>query len=124
MGKKEKIFPVSTVGGRIQKRRHELKLSRSELYDKVFTEGNAGSDNSKDKTVLNWESNKTELNYVTVTAMCFALKCSADYLLGLDECTNKSVQFIHQYTGLSEETEKVSQSAKEMGGFLASVLYH
>jgi len=104
MGKKEKIFPISTVGGRIQKRRHELKLSRSKLYDKVFTKGNAGSDNSKDKTVLNWESSKTELNYDTLTAMCFALKCSADYLLGLDDCTNKSVQFIHQYTGLSEET--------------------
>lgn len=106
MGKKEKLFPISTVGGRIQKRRHELKLSRSELYDKVFKEGNAGSANSKDKTVLNWESSKTELNYDTLTAMCFALKCSSDYLLGLDECTDKSTQFIHEYTGLSETAIK------------------
>ncbi len=106
MGKKEKTFPISTVGGRIQKRRHELKLSRSELYDKVFKEGHAGSDNSKDKTVLNWESNKTELNYDTLITMCFALKCSSDYLLGLDECTDKSTQFIHEYIGLSETAIK------------------
>lgn len=102
MSKKERLFPISTVGGRIQKRRHELKLSRSELYDLVFCEGKAGSDSSKDRTVLNWESNASELNYDTLPAMCHALKCSSDYLLGLDECTDKSIQFIHEYIGLSE----------------------
>lgn len=104
MGKKEKVFPISTIGGRIQNRRHELKMSRSDLYDCVYSGGKAGSDNSKDRTVLNWESNKTELNYDTLPAMCHALNCSADYLLGLDECVNKTTQFIHEYTGLSEKS--------------------
>ena len=39
--------------------------------------------------------------------MCKALQCSSDYLLGLDECPTKSIQFIHDYTGLS--TEAINQ---------------
>ncbi len=106
MGKKEKLYPLYTTGGRIQARRHELGLSRSELYDKVYGNGKAGSDSSKDKVVLYWESGHTELNYDTLIAMCAELKCSSDYLLGLDECTTKTIQFIHDETGLSEDAIK------------------
>lgn len=129
MGKKERIFPISTIGGRIQKRRHELKMSRSDLYDCVYSGGKAGSDNSKDRTVLNWESNKTELNYDTLPAMCHALNCSADYLLGLDDCTNKSIQFIHDYTGLSEDAINFlneinnSNTIARLCAFKFSILY-
>ena len=35
-------------------------------------------------------------------AVCKVLKCSADYLLGLEVCTNKTSQFINEMTGLSE----------------------
>lgn len=63
MAKKEKIFPLNTIGGRIQRKRHELNLSRSEFYDLIFEnsieDGSAGSDSSKEKTVYNWESEKT-----------------------------------------------------------------
>lgn len=108
MAKKEKIFPLSTVGGKIQNLRKKAKLSRSQLYDLVYKisecDYNAGSDNSKEKTVYNWESGKTQLSYETMKAVCQVLKCSADYLLGLEECTNKTSQFINEKTGLSEQS--------------------
>ena len=34
MAKKERFFPLNTVGGRIQRKRHEL--NRSEFYDLIF----------------------------------------------------------------------------------------
>lgn len=108
MAKKERFFPLNTVGGRIQKKRHELNLSRSEFYDLIFEnsieDSSAGSDASKEKTVFNWESEKTELNYKTILSACKILKCSSDYLLGLDECTTKNHQYISEETGLSENS--------------------
>lgn len=110
MPKKERIFPIDTVGGRIQHKRHELGINRSKLYDLVYNiaekSSDAGSESSKEKTVFHWESNKTQLNYETLKAMCEALQCSSDYLLGLDECSNKTNQFIHDKTGLSETAIK------------------
>lgn len=108
MPKQEKFFPLSTVGGRIQERRHALKLTRSELYDKVYKSGKsaAGSDSSKEKTVYNWESETTQLDYENIKRMCEVLKCSSDYLLGLETCTNRDNEFIHKKTGLSEEAIK------------------
>lgn len=125
MGKKEKIFPINTVGGKIQYLRHKQKLSRSELYDKVYQinkrDSSAGSESSKEKTVYNWEANKTELDYTTLCALCRTLNCSSDYLLGLEECSNKNAQFIHDKTGLSEDSQKrlqeimkTPQDGKEM----------
>ena len=80
MAKKEKIFPLNTIGGRIQRKRHELNLSRSEFYDLIFEnsieDGSAGSDSSKEKTVYNWESEKTELDYSTILSVCRILKLS------------------------------------------------
>lgn len=68
MSKKEKIFPINTVGGRIQKMRHEMNLSRCELYDSVYKNETSEllNSSSKEKTVYNWESGKTELNYATL----------------------------------------------------------
>lgn len=104
MSKKEKIFPLNTVGGRIQNLRHAMGLSRSQLYDLVYEKHDtqAGSNSSKEKTVYNWESENTQLNYDTLKSMCRVLKCSSDYLLGFDECIDKTTQFIHQKTGLSQ----------------------
>lgn len=124
MPKQEKNFPLSTVGGRIQERRHALGISRSELYDKVYQSGKscAGSDSSKEKTVYNWESEKTQLDYETIRKMCEVLDCSSDYLLGLNECKSKNNQFIYDKTGLSEiNTERLanwkSNSNKQGQGY-------
>ena len=87
MSKKEKFFPLNTVGGRIQKLRHEMNLSRPDLYNSVYKNETSEflSDSSKEKTVYNWESGRTELNYSTLCALCKTLQCSSDYLLGLEE---------------------------------------
>ncbi len=108
MSKKEKIFPINTVGGRIQKMRHEMNLSRCELYDSVYKNETSEllNSSSKEKTVYNWESGKTELNYATLCTLCKTLQCSSDYLLGLEECSNKNAQFIYNETGLSETSQK------------------
>lgn len=106
MSNKEKFFPLNTVGGKIRKLRKEAGLSGSQLYDLVYQisgrDCRAGSDASKEKTIYNWESGTTQLDYETMKAVCKTLNCSADYLLGLDECTNKTAQFIQEKTGLSE----------------------
>lgn len=109
MSKKEKIFPLNTIGGRIQKKRHDLKLSRRDLYNMVYQDrtDETVSDSSKEKTVYNWESETTELSYATLCSLCKTLNCSSDYLLGLDECSSKNAQFVYNATGLSEASQKI-----------------
>ena len=103
MSKTERIFPLNTFGGRIQNRRKNiLKISRPEFYDLIYPGVNI-SDDSKSKTVKNWESGETDPGTENLKKICTSLKCSADYLLGLDECTNKTSQFIQDYTGLTEK---------------------
>lgn len=108
MSKKEKIFPLNTIGGRIQKKRHDLELSRRDLYNMVYQDrtDETVSDSSKEKTVYNWESGTTELSYATLCSLCKTLNCSSDYLLGLDECSSKNAQFVYNATGLSEAPKK------------------
>ena len=109
MSKKEKIFPLNTIGGRIQKKRHDLELSRRDLYNMVYQDrtDETVSDSSKEKTVYNWESGTTELSYATLCSLCKTLNCSSDYLLGLDECSSKNAQFVYNATGLSEVSQKI-----------------
>ena len=131
MSKKEKFFPLNTIGGRIQKLRHEMNLSRPDLYNSVYKNETSEflSDSSKEKTVYNWESGKTELNYATLCTLCKTLQCSSDYLLGLEECSNKNTQFIYHETGLSEDSQKklqeilkTPQEGKEMIAILDKLI--
>lgn len=39
-----------------------------------------------------------------VDNLCKILKCNVDYLLGNIDCKTHDIQFIHDYTGLSEDT--------------------
>ncbi len=104
MSKKEKVFPLNTFGGRIQDlRKNKFEISRPEFYDLIYPNGNVANE-SKSRTVKNWESGDCEPDLKTIKKICVALKCSSDYLFGLDSCTTKDKQFIHDYTGLSEET--------------------
>lgn len=103
MPKKEKIFPLNTFGGRMQDlRKNRLNISRPEFYDLIFPNGNVATE-SKSRTVKNWESGDCEPDIKTIKKICIVLKCSSDYLLGLDNCTTKDTQFIHDKTGLSEK---------------------
>ena len=104
MSKKEKVFPLNTFGGRIQDlRKNKFEISRPEFYDLIYPNGNVATE-SKSRTVKNWESGDCEPDLKTIKKICVALKCSSDYLFGLDSCTTNDKQFIHDYTGLSEET--------------------
>lgn len=103
MPKKEIVFPLNTFGGRIQDlRKNRLKISRPEFYDLIYP--NTGILNeSKSRTVKHWESGHCEPDLDTILKICTVLKCSSDYLFGLDNCTTKDTQFIHNETGLSED---------------------
>lgn len=112
MSKKEKIFPLNTFGGRIQDlRKNILKISRPEFYDLIYPNGNVANE-SKSRTIKNWESGECEPDLKTITKICIVLKCSSDYLFGLDDCTTKNAQFIHDYTGLSEKSIDILQTEK------------
>ncbi len=103
MAKKERIFPLNTFGGRIQDlRKNRLKFTRPEFYDLIYSNENVANE-SKSRTVKNWESGDCEPDLKTISKICTILKCSSDYLLGVDNCTTKDTQFIHDYTGLSED---------------------
>lgn len=103
MGKTERMFPLNTMGGRIQNRRiNVLKKTRPEFYDLVRPGEKIGND-SKSRTIKNWESGETIPDIDTIKKICNILDCSSDYLLGLDECTSKDTQFIQDKTGLSEK---------------------
>lgn len=107
MSKKERIFPLNTFGGRMQDlRKNRLNISRPEFYDLIFPNGNVATE-SKSRTVKNWESGDCEPDIKTIKKICIVLKCSSDYLLGLDNCTTKDTQFIHDKTGLSEKAIEI-----------------
>ena len=85
MSKKEKIFPLNTFGGRMQDlRKNRLNISRPEFYDLIFPNGNVANE-SKSRTVKNWESGDCEPDLKTIAKICNVLKCSSDYLIGLTD---------------------------------------
>lgn len=120
MSKREMIFPLNTFGGRMQDlRKNRLNISRPEFYDLIFPNGNVATE-SKSRTVKNWESGNCEPDIKTIKKICTVLKCSSDYLLGLDNCTTKDTQFIHDKTGLSDKAIKILMHWNEIGSFPSS----
>lgn len=102
MSKTEKLFPLNTLGGKIQNRRiNILEMNRPEFYD-LIRPGENISNESKSRTVKNWESGDTIPDLDTIKKICVILKCSSDYLLGLEDCTTRDNQFIYDKIGLSE----------------------
>ena len=102
MSKTERLFPLNTLGGKIQNRRiNILNKTRPEFYDLVRPGEKIGND-SKSRTIKNWESGETIPDIDTIKKICKVLDCSSDYLLGLETCTNRDNEFIHKKTGLSE----------------------
>ncbi len=54
-------------------------------------------------TVRNWEQNRAVPEITTIQQLCEFFDCDMDYLFNRIECKNHNVDFIHEYTGLSEE---------------------
>lgn len=87
MAKKEKEFPLSAIGGRIQELRKNLRFNspsgRVDFYN--FLYGNIGiDDDSKYKNVYNWERSEDSIpipvlkkfarNVIVVLIICSVLK--------------------------------------------------
>lgn len=107
MGKKEKVFPKNTIGGRIYKLRNGLGFNtpsgRIDFYN--FLYDNIDIDNeSKKKNVYNWECSEDSIPIPVLKKICEKCNCSSDYLLGIEKETNHDLHFVCSYTGLSEDS--------------------
>lgn len=54
-------------------------------------------------SVRNWEQGIVEPKMSTLHKLCRFYECDLDYLCGNIDCKTEDVQFIHDYTGLSED---------------------
>ena len=54
-------------------------------------------------TVRNWEQGRAVPEIITIQQLCEFFGCDMDYLFNRIECKNHNIDFIHEYTGLSEE---------------------
>ncbi len=110
MGKKEKIFPKNTIGGRIYELRNKLGFNtpsgRVDFYN--FLYDNVDIDNeSKKKNVYNWECSEDSIPIPVLKKICEKCNCSSDYLIGIEKEVNHDLHFICNYTGLSEDAVNI-----------------
>ena len=105
MSKTEKIYPLSTIGGRIQHLRRQQGLRREELHEliaeKQISRVFSYDPQSQYKTIKGWESGKTAPSLEQINAMCDIFGCSADYLLGRIETKTHEMGDVSEYTGLT-----------------------
>ena len=104
--KSEKLFH-SVFGKRLTERRIEKGLSVIDLFAlmrNLSTADSAQLTASDCKTIYNWQQGKSTPDLEDFGKLCTILDCSADYLLGIDKCSNKDNQYISDTTGLSENS--------------------
>lgn len=106
MGKKERVFPLTTIGGRIYELRNKLGFNspsgRVDFYNFVF-DNEKISNESKSKNVYNWECKEDTIPIDVIKKICEKCDCSSDYLLGIEKERNHDLHFICNYTGLTED---------------------
>lgn len=101
MSKTEVLYPSNTFGGRLQKRRLEMNLSRPALYDMVKSDNMDVDEKSKSKTIKNWESGKFQPSQTDLKKICKVLSCSLDYLFGINPEKSHVIKHISEHTGLT-----------------------
>lgn len=85
MSRYEKIQPIDTIGGRLQKLRlNKFSMGKIEFHNLICPQNDCIQEGSKIKNIYNWESNKVKLDTDTIIQICNKCKCSADWLLGID----------------------------------------
>lgn len=105
MGKREIIFPLDTMGGRIQNERLKKKLSRVMLYKLIKTDKDPDQQDPKslERTIKNWESGDSCPSVKELERMCKLFGVSSDYLIGgISERTYENHE-ICEKTQLSEK---------------------
>lgn len=101
MARKEEIFPIETMGGRLQRLRKSKGYDRVAFHTLVCPNVPLEKD-SRQKTVHNWESGKTSPDYDTLKKMCRVLDCDTDYLLCMQDMPRHATVDISAQTRLSE----------------------
>ena len=69
------------LGGRVRERRKALNLTREQLAEKI---------NISVRFMADVEGGVVGVSLSTLKELCRALECSADFLIGIDECALKS----------------------------------
>lgn len=109
MAKKERDFPLNTIGGRIHKLRKNLGFNnpsgRVDFYNFLYDNMDI-DDDSKKKNVYNWECSEDSIPIPVLKKICEKCNCSSDYLLEIEQETNHDLHFVCNYTGLSEDSIK------------------
>lgn len=109
MAREEMVFPIQTTGGRIQNLRKEKGYDRATFHALIYPNDSLSND-SRQKTVHNWESGKTSPDYETLRKMCSLLDCDSDYLLCMQETPRKATIDIQNATGLSASAADILRS--------------
>lgn len=85
------------IGKRIQEERRKIGLTQSQFAEKVGL-----SDGSR-QSVRNWENGTTVPHLEDLCTMCAVFECDLSYLLCEHEYRTRSIQDIHEVTGLSKK---------------------
>jgi len=106
MSKKETLFPLKTLGGKIQNIRYKHgftgKTGRQDFYDAILPEEKGIKSETKTKNVSNWESGKCQPPMNALLSICKKYHVSLDYLFGIIGMKNHTIEYISYYTGLNE----------------------
>lgn len=101
---------MNTFGKRLKLILKEKEKTQEWLANEIELGGGQG-------TVARWlrDTEPTEPKAETIRKICKVLNVSSDYLLGLDDKQeSKDIQFIMEYTGLSEESIKCLNLSKDL----------
>lgn len=127
MANKEKLRPISTVGGRIQHLRLQQGMSREELHERLIEKGvghlQSYNPDSKKSTIAYLErgyypnGRPCRPTFEEICALCDIFGCSADYLLCRIETKTHEMKEISNITGLDpvvvENLIKRKENAEE-----------
>lgn len=120
--KKERVFPIDTTGGRIQKLRIEYGYSREQLHDKILPELSSITKDGKYKKILNWESNQNKPDYEILCCICDLFKCDSDYLLCRQDTPSKFYSHFAEETGLSYDAVETLIAPNKNGHYYGVLL--
>lgn len=93
-----------TLKKALKRAREKAGLTQKELSEKFVTGEN--KDKVTLKTVKNWEQGKAAPSLTTLIDLSEFYNCDLDYLVGRIDCRTHDLQFIQDYTGLSEDAVK------------------
>ena len=91
----------SNFGKRLQMELDKRQWKVNDLVRVLEPYRTEGIEN-RGNTIRQWIKGPNKPNIDTMLDVCSVLGCTPDYLLGFDDCTNKSYQYIANETGLTE----------------------